>query len=72
MPRSTLYKRFHGGTSRDNYRPTNTRLTQLEEDILVQEILKLDAYGFGPSLDIVKDIASSICLAKGQLGVGVR
>ena len=52
------------------YRPTNTRLTKLEEAILVQEVLELDAQGYGSSLDTVRDIASSICHARGGPKVG--
>ena len=33
--RSTLFRRVYSSTSRDNYRPKNTRLTNLEEGILI-------------------------------------
>ena len=71
MSKTSLTRRLAGGTLREHFRPPNTRLTQLEVAILIQEVLKLDAQGYGPSLDTVTDIASSICQARGGPKVGM-
>jgi hypothetical protein len=39
----TLDRRINGGTSREDYTPTNERLSNIEEEAIVQNILKLDA-----------------------------
>jgi hypothetical protein len=39
----TLYRRINGGTSREDYTPTNKRLSDIKEEVIVQEILKLNA-----------------------------
>ena len=38
-----LYRRINGGTSREDYTPTNKRLSLIEEEVIVKNILKLDA-----------------------------
>jgi hypothetical protein len=42
VPKS-LYRRINGGTSREDYTPTNKRLSNIEEEVIIQDILKLDA-----------------------------
>ena len=39
----TLYRRISGGTSREDYTPQNKKLSYIEEEVIVQNILKLDA-----------------------------
>jgi hypothetical protein len=39
----TLYRRINGGTLREDYTLTNKRLSNIEEEAIVQNILKLDA-----------------------------
>ena len=48
VPPTSLAKRLSGVTSIADSRPKNTRLTKSEEAVLIQEILKLDAQGYGP------------------------
>jgi hypothetical protein len=43
VPRNTLYRRINGQTSREDYTPTNKRLSLIEEEVIVKNILKLDA-----------------------------
>ena len=60
VPFSSLQKRYSGVQSRQETRPVSCKLTQNEEDVLLQRILDLDAQGFPPRLDIVRDIANII------------
>jgi hypothetical protein len=43
VPRTTLRQRMSGMTSRAEIRPKNRLLTELEEKVLLQHILDLDA-----------------------------
>jgi hypothetical protein len=43
VSKSTLLRRIHRSTLREEYTPTNKRLTLIEEEVLLQDILKLDA-----------------------------
>jgi hypothetical protein len=72
VSKSTLTRRFHGGTSRENFIPHNRNLAQAEEDVLVREILKLDSQGLSPTISLVKEMADSICKARGAAPVGVK
>jgi hypothetical protein len=42
VPKS-LYRIINGGTSREDYTLTNKRLSNIEEKVIIQDILKLDA-----------------------------
>jgi hypothetical protein len=43
VPRNTLYRRINRQTLREDYTPTNKRLSLIEEEVIVKNILKLDA-----------------------------
>jgi hypothetical protein len=43
VPRNTLYRRINGQTLREDYTLTNKRLSLIEEEVIVKNILKLDA-----------------------------
>jgi hypothetical protein len=43
IPRNTLYRRINGQTLREDYILTNRRLSLIEEEVIVENILKLDA-----------------------------
>ena len=43
ISKSSLYYRIHGRTSREEYTPTNKKMSKIEEEVLVKEILKLDS-----------------------------
>jgi len=42
VPKS-LYRRINGGTSREDYTLTNKRISNIEEEVIIQDILKLNA-----------------------------
>jgi hypothetical protein len=72
VPRNTLYQRINGQTSREDYTPTNKRLSLIKEEVIVKNILKLDVQGFSPTIAIVKEMADSIYKAKGAPPVRVN
>jgi hypothetical protein len=43
VPKNTLYRRMNGSTLREDYIPNNKKLSHVEEEAIVQNILKLDA-----------------------------
>jgi hypothetical protein len=45
--------------------PGNKKLSHLEEEVIVQNILKLDAQGLSPTTSLVKEMADAICKARG-------
>jgi hypothetical protein len=63
---------LNGQTSREDYTPTNKRLSLIEEEVIVKNILKLDAQGLSPTIAIVKEMAESICKARGAPPVRVN
>jgi len=70
VPKSTLYDRIKGTPSREDYKPRNMKLSPVEEEVLVKDILKLDSQGLSPTLGLVETMANSICQAKGIPSVG--
>jgi hypothetical protein len=52
--------------------PGNKKLSHLEEEVIVQNILKLDAQGLSPTIALVKGMVDSICKARGVQPVGVN
>jgi hypothetical protein len=57
VPYSTLCDRINGRTTLHERRPTITKLTILEEEVIIRNILDLDSRGFVPLLAGVEDIA---------------
>ena len=43
VSKATLARRLRGGTSREDYTLSNKKLSHVEEEVIVQNILKLDA-----------------------------
>jgi hypothetical protein len=72
VSKATLTRRINGGTTREDYTLTNKKLTNIEEEVLVRDILKLDAQGLSPTISLVREMADTICRAKGVPGVGVK
>jgi len=60
VPRSTLTTRINGIVPLKERRPATHKLTELEEEIIIQHILELDTRGFGPRLADVEDIANNV------------
>jgi hypothetical protein len=42
VPKNTLYRRMNRSTLREDYTPTNKKLSYIKEEVIVQNILKLD------------------------------
>lgn len=70
VERTTLKRRINGNTPRQEYRPTNYKLSLAEEETIVQYILELDSKGFAPRLSVVEDMANSILCTRGNQRVG--
>ena len=68
----TLARRINGGTSREDYTLTGKRLSYIEEEVILKNILKLDAQGLSPTVSLVKEMADSICKSRGAKPVGVK
>ena len=58
VPQSTLYYRMNGRTSRDDSRNGRQKLTNSEEDAIIQYILDLDKRGFPPRIPGIEDMAN--------------
>ena len=72
VPRSTLGTRLQGTISRRDSMPKSQKLTILEEDIIVQYILDLDARSFPPRLCEVEDMANRLLIERDAPPVGKR
>jgi hypothetical protein len=72
VPESTLRLRMNGHTSLSERRPASHKLTELEEDVIVQRILDMDTRGFAPRLAGVEDMANFILKSQGGKSVGTR
>ena len=60
VPYTTLNKRYYGIYSRQETRHPACKLTQTEEEVLLQRILDLDEQGFPLQQAVVRDIAAII------------
>ncbi len=72
VPKTTLIHRIKGRPAREDYNPQNKRMSTVEEEVIVQNILKLDAQGLSPTISLVKEMADSICKARGGPPIGVN
>ena len=70
VPESTLRDRMTGRPPRPEYRPKGHKLTELEEEVIVQKILDMDTRGFAPRLAGVEDMANFILKSRGGKCVG--
>ena len=60
VPHSTLCDRINSQTTLYERRPAMTKLTILEEEVIIWNILDLDSRGFSPWLASVEDIVNYI------------
>jgi hypothetical protein len=70
VPHSTLCDRMNGHTSLYERWPVNHKLTELEEDVIVRNILDMDTRGFAPRLAGVEDMANFVLESQGRKRVG--
>jgi hypothetical protein len=68
----TLRNRKNGIPSQRNWIPKSRRLSDLEEQIIVQFILDLDSRGFPSRLRFVEEMANSLLADRDELPVGKR
>ena len=71
VPRTTLQRRLNGHTSRSETRANSHKLTQNEEESLVQWILSLDRRGAPPRPSHIQEMANILLAERGQL-VGIN
>jgi hypothetical protein len=72
VPRTTLRDRRAGKPVRRDCQPNSKKLTQREDDVIVQHILDLDQRGFAPTYAAVRDIANRLLAARGAGNVSVH
>jgi hypothetical protein len=60
VPQRSISNRRAGRPSQADRWPNSKNLTKLEEDVVVEHILDLDARGFSPRLAEVADMANSL------------
>jgi hypothetical protein len=72
VSKTTLIRRLHGGATREQFTPPNRRMTIIEEEVLVRDILKLDAQGLSPTLSLIREMADAICRARNAPQVGIK
>jgi transposase len=70
VPESTLRSRVNGHLPLSECRPANTKMTDLEEQIILERILDLDSQGFAPQIASVEDMANFILKSQGKERVG--
>ena len=72
VPYSTLSDRMAGRTSRREIRTNSLKLTKLEEEVIIRNILDMDTRGFAPRPSGVEDMANYILESRGGGRVGTR
>jgi len=72
IPYTTLYRRQHGISARCDWIPKSRKLSDLEEQIIIQFILDLDSRGFPPQLRGVEEMANRLLADRGASPVGKR
>ena len=72
VPRSTVRDRRAGCLSRAETRSNTTRLTEIEEEVIVTYILDLSARGYPPSLAQVRDMADRLLVTRSAKKVGIN
>jgi hypothetical protein len=70
VPESTLRARMKGRPSRRDITPNSRKLTNLEEEAIVEHILDLDSRGFPPRPVDVEDMANLLLAERGTKKVG--
>jgi hypothetical protein len=68
----TLQRRRRGVQSRRDIVPNSRKLSDLEEETLVQFILKLDSQGFPPRVSFIEAMANCLLSDRNASPVGTR
>jgi hypothetical protein len=72
VPKSTLNDRRAGKPARSDCQPNSKKLTQLEEQVIIDHILNLDLRGFAPTYAAIRDMADKLLAARGVGQVGQK
>jgi hypothetical protein len=72
VPRTTLRRRYAGNHSRRDISANNRKLTDLEENVLLDRILDLDSRGFQARLEDVREMANRLRTDRDASPVGPR
>ena len=70
--RETLRRRRNGVSSKQDSTVHSMLLLDLEEEIIVNRVLDLDARGFPPNLRHVREMANSILAARSNKKAGMN
>jgi helix-turn-helix, Psq domain len=70
IPETTLRDRMNGRTTLSERRPAVQKLTEMEEEIIVQYIFDQDSRGFSPRLTDVEDMANYLLDARRAKHIG--
>ncbi|PHH51899.1 Nephrocystin-3 [Ceratocystis fimbriata CBS 114723] len=68
----TLYDRYHGKPSRSDIVPKSRKLSDLEEQVIVEYIINLGSRGFPPRLRGVEEMANRLLADRDASPVGKR
>ncbi len=72
IPRTTLSARINGRSTREDIIANSRKLTALEEEMVVQEVLDLNSRKFPPRIYNVEDIANRLLATRDATHVGPR
>jgi hypothetical protein len=72
VPESTLRDCCAGKPAQCDCQPNSKKLTQPEEEVIVQHILDLDQHEFAPTYAVVRDMADKLLAARGAGQVGQK
>lgn len=72
VPYATLSNRMAGQTPRAETKANCHKLTELEEEVIIRNILDMDARGFAPQPASVEDMANYILESRGGKRVRTR
>jgi hypothetical protein len=70
VPQRSISNRLAGTPYRRDCTPNSMNLLKTEEDMIVQHTLDLDARGFAPRYDTIKDMANSLLAERYRNPVG--
>ena len=70
VPETTLRRRINGQLYLPERRTASLKLTKLEEEVIIRNILDMDSRGFAPRLAGVEDMANFILESRGGRRVG--